>query len=379
MTGRPADSPAMDPPLKPITRVADLADHQARMDQPLVAYRLVQAAGRSPAPAPAFLFGPSDAEITRQIYGQVETPELGVASIADAAVAPTGIGLCGDVAFSAASLNHPYQHVSTIVARLNEMRPPCRQVPGHLVPLFGPAEEDAGHLLIDYLPRLWLLQQAGHALDRLHVLVPDTLAPDLHDVVHALGIAADRIVRYAHWDEMLRTDLLLLPSILRRHERLSPCFGAATRFWTGRMRTTLGLPEPTRTERLYVPEPGRGSLALRNRYRIEAIAERSGYRVVTIDDKGIAERAALFGSAARIIGPYSTALHHSVFSAPGVTVCALRGVGREQGMLQTGLCAALQQRTGYVFGTPENGGYTVDETDFRRALDLMELQTEQAS
>ena len=351
-----------------VARVADLPDHQARMDQPLVSYRLVAPAGRSPAPSPAFLFGPSDAELTRQIYGQVETPEIGVTSIADAAVAPTGIGLCRDVAFSAASLNHPRDHVTTIVARLNDVRPPCRAVPGPLVPLFGPAEEDDGHLLVDYLPRLWLLEQAGYALETLRFLVPDPLGPMLREVVRMLGIAEAQLVHYAHWQEAICTDLLLLPSILRRHERLSPRFAEATRFWIGR----LCLPPPDRREKLYVPAPG-GDAVLHNRDRIEAVAERRGYRIAPIAHLGFAERAALFGRASCIIGPYSTALHYSVFAAPGTTVCALRGTQRTQGTLQTGICHALGQSAGYVFSAQDPGGFTVDEADFRRALELLEL------
>ena len=338
------------------------------MDQPLVSYRVVEPAGRSPAPSPSFLFGPSDAELTRQIFGQMETPEVGVTSIADAAVAPTGIGLCRNVAFSASSLNHPREHVATIVGRLNAVNPPCRDVPGPLVPLFGPAEEDDAHLLIDYLPRLWLLEQAGYKLDTLYFLVPDPLGPMLEDVVRLLGIPDERLVRYAHWRETIRTDLLLLPSILRRHERLSACLGDATRFWIDR----LGLAAPDPQERIYVPAPGAG-LVLHNHLRIEAVAERRGYRIAPIEHLGFAERAALFSRAACIIGPYSTALHYSVFAGAGATVCALRGTGRVPGTLQTGLCHALGQTAGYVLGGQDHVGFAVDEADFRRALELMEL------
>jgi capsular polysaccharide biosynthesis protein len=365
-------------PLAAIARVADLPDHQARMDQPLVAWRLVDGAGRSPAPAPAFMFGPSDAELTRQIYGQTETPEIGCTSVADAALAPTGIGLRQDVAFSAANLNLPREHVATIVARLNQMAPPCREVAGPLAALFGPAEEDAGHLLVDYLPRLWLLEQAGYALETLRFVVPDPLPPFLGALVGQLGIAPERLVRYAHWDEALRTDLLLLPTILRRHGRLSPRFGEATRFWTARLRAAAGLPDPVRADKIYVPDPDTGAAPLRNRYRIEAIAERLGYRVVMVAQMGLAERAAAFGRAARIVGPYGTALHHSVFAASGTAVCALRGTGRAPGTLQTGLCAALGQRCGYVFGQPDPGGFSVEESDFRRALEVMDLMEQSA-
>ena len=360
-------------PLPQIARVADLADHQARMDQPLVSHRMVAPAARSPAPSPAFMFGPSDAELTRQIFGQVETPEIGCTSIADAALAPNGIGLCQNVAFASAALNHPRDHVTTITTRLNQMSLPVREIEGPLVPLFGPAEEDVRHLLVDYLPRLWLMEQAGYRLEKLRFVVPDPLPPFLQGALVDLGFSPDQIVRYAHWDEVLRTDLLVLPSILRRHERLSPHFGEATRFWTARVRATLGLARPELADKLYIPDPERGALALRNRYRIEAIAERAGYRIAPIEQLDLAERASLFGRAARIVGPYSTALHHSVFSVPGTMICALRATGREPGTLQTGICHALHQRAGYVFGTMEAGGFTIDETDFRRALEWMEL------
>lgn len=364
-----------------IARVADLADHQARMDQPLVSYRQIAPAGRSPAPPPAFLFGPSDPELTRQIYGQIETPEIGVTSIEDAAIAPTGVGIRGDVAFASAALNHPREHVATIAARLNEMGggdtvPPCRQVPGPLVPLFGPAEDDTMHLLVDYLPRLWLLDQAGYALDALTFLVPDGLSPFLQDLVAALGIPPARLVRYAHWAEVIRTDLLVLPTILRRHDRLSPYFGQATAFWITRLRATLAQPPPVPIEKLYIATPDRPGLPhLRNRHRIEAVAERRGYRVANPEQMSFAERAALFSRASHIVGPYTSMLHHSLLASEGTRICALRAAQRDSGTLQTGVAAAMGQTVGYVFGGLDhaNCSFNIEESDFRRALDLLDI------
>lgn len=365
--------------LATITRVADLADHQSQMARPLVGYRRVAPAARSPAPPPAFLFGPSGADLARQLHGQIETPEIGVASIADAAIGPTGIGLRDGVAFSGAALNQPPEHVAGIVARLNETRPPCRTVPGPLVPLFGPGSEDPGQVLIDYLPRLWLLDQAGYPPDTLYFMVPDHLPGGLVAVVQALGIPPDRLVRYAHWREVIRTDLLLLPTILRRHQRLSPAFGPATRFWTAHMRRTLGLPAPEPLESLYIRDPNLNNPVLRNGARIEAIAERRGYRIAVLDRMGLAERAALLSRAGRIVGPCAPALRHSVFAAPGAIVCAMRGTEQPQAALQTGLCHALDQRCGLVFGPNDAGGFTIDETNFRRALDFIELPQDETT
>ena len=90
-------------------------------------------------------------------------------------MAPTGIGLRDGAAFCGASLNLPEAHVATITSRLSGAALPVRFVAGPLVALFGPAEESYAQLVADYLPRLWLLEQAGHALAGLRLLVPATL------------------------------------------------------------------------------------------------------------------------------------------------------------------------------------------------------------
>ncbi len=346
--------------LPPTTRIVDITSHAARMDEPLVSFRQVEAAGRSPAPAPAFLFGEVSAAAARAIYGQIETPQTGCYAIADAAVAPTGIALRQGVAFCGEPLNLPAEHVATIASRLNGAALPARFVPGPLVALFGPAEEAYGQLVIDYLPRLWLLEQAGHALPGLRFLLPATLPPRAEDVLGQLGLA--HIVRYAHWEEVIHTDLLLLPTVLRRHERLSAGFGPATRFWVDRLRQAAGLDAPQPAERLYlcVQDGPRGA------DRLQAEARGRGFAVVHPETMDVRDRAALFGRASHIVGPTGAALHDSVFAAAGASVCGLRGAAHE-GFLQTGLCAAMGQAVGYVMA---------GETDIARALESVALQGE---
>ncbi len=351
-------------PVAPTLRIADLAGHAARMEEPLASFRLVEAAGRSPAPPPAFLFGASGAAAARSIYGQIETPETGCYALADAAVGPTGVALRDGVAFCGARLNLPPEHVAAIAGRLNGANLPVRFVPGPLVPLFGPAEESYGQLVIDYLPRLWLLEQAGHALAGLRFLVPATLPPRVEDVLAWLGFAPEQVVRYAHWEEVIRTDLLLLPTVLRQGERLSAGFGAAARFWVERARAGLGLGAPELKDRLYVQGGGGPG----NAEVLEAEAVSAGFRVVAPAAMDLAERLAVFGRASHIVGPYGVALHDSVLAAPGAAVCAWRGVGHEPGFLQTGLCAALGQSVGYVFAG-ETG--VVEVGEFRRGLEVL--------
>ncbi len=328
------------------------------MDEPLVAFRLVEPAGRSAPPTPAFLFGATDAATARALYGQIETPETGCYAIADAAVAPTGIALRDGVAFCGAQLNLPPEHVATITTRLSGAGLPERFVPGPLVPLFGPAEEAYGQLLIDYLPRLWLLEQAGYPLASLRFLLPATLPVRAEELLAHLGLTSEQTVRYAHWEEVIQTDLLVLPTILRKHERLSAGFGDATRLWTGRVRHSVGAAAPALQARVFVSGPEGGG-------RAEAVASGAGFQVVRPDEMEVAARIAAFSAASRIVGVYSERLHDSVFCAPGAKVCGLRSGGHASGFLQTGLGAALGLETGYVFGD--------DGAELTRALDVLGL------
>ena len=328
------------------------------MDEPLVSFRLVEAAGRSPPPAPAFLFGATDAATARAIYGQIETPETGCYAIADAAVAPTGIALRDGVAFCGTQLNLPAEHVATIIARLNGTDLPDRFVPGPLVPLFGPAEEAYGQLLVDYLPRLWLLEQAGYTLSELRFLVPASLPARPRELLAHLGLQAEQFVHYAHWDEVIRSDLVVLPSVLRKHARLSAGFGAATQFWVRRVRGSLAVAAPETRMRVFVSGPGGGG-------RAEALAAGAGYSVIRPDEMGLAARVAAVGAASCIVGAYDARLHDSVFCAPGARVCGLLDGEYHAGFLQTGLGAALGLHTGYVFGG--------DPAELTRALDVFGL------
>ena len=192
----------------------------------------------------------------------------------------------------------------------------------------------------------------------LRFLVPASLPAHAAELLAHLGLAAEQTVRYAHWNEVIQTDLLVLPTILRRHERLSAGFGDATRFWTGRVRHSLGAEAPAPQARVFVSGPEGGG-------RSEALASGAGYQVIRPDELPIAARIAAFSTASRIVGVYGERLHDSVFCAPGAKVCGLRSGGHASGFLQTGLGAALGFETGYVFGD--------DRAELTRALDVLGL------
>ena len=73
-----------------------------------------------------------------------------------------------------------------------------------------------------------------------------------------------------------------------------------------------------------------------------------------------------------IVGEYGSALHTSLFSRPGTTVCALRGSMGHPGFIQSGFGQALGQPTGYVFGEQVDqsgdGRFVIGEPDFAECL-----------
>jgi hypothetical protein len=337
------------------TRLTDIAGHAARMDPPLVSFRQVAAASHSPPPPPAFLFGAFTAETARAMYGQTELPEIGVYAIAGAAIAPTGIPLADGHAFHGAALNLPRDHVSIITDRINQSPLPTRFVPGPLAVLFGPAEEAYAQLIVDYLPRLWLLQAAGYDLATIRYVIPATLPPHAEEALALLNLRPDQLIRYAHWQEVITTDHLLLPTILRRHDRLSPHFAAATHFWTRQILHE----RPAPTTRLFLATP--------HTERLAAIAQSQGFTISSSATLDLPARAALFAGASQIIGSTSPDLLDTVFCAPGLRLVVLQNT---TGFIQMGIGAALGHTTGCVFGEL---GHRIDDADFARALERQAL------
>ena len=323
---------------------------------------------------PAFLLGPANATVLSEVFGQIDTPCVGCFAIADAFVAPTGIAIKDGVAFHAEAFLQPRHHVVTVCDRLNAENPPLRHISGKLAVIYGPAHETWGHWLTDFLPRLWVLQQAGHDLEDLQFLVPPDLRPFARTLLLLCGLREDQLVRYNYFSELVRADLLLMPTGLRAGNRLAPCFADATAFWTARVRRDAATDRP----RLYLSRAGAPQQRqMLNRDAVENVAREAGFEIVRPELLTIADQIRLFSGARMLAGEYGSALHNSVFAGPGAAVCGLRGTSRHPSFLQSGIATSLHQDAGYVFaatdGQDVDQRFKVDPALFRHALEIMAL------
>jgi capsular polysaccharide biosynthesis protein len=362
--------------------IRDIAVHVAEGRAPPVTFREVAPAGQSAVLPPRFVLGPAVPQNLWDIFGQIETPAVGCYALRGARVAPTGIAVCEDVAFHSDAFLHPRHHVVAVIDRLNAEVLPVRDVPGPLAVVYGPAHETWGHWLTDFLPRLWVLREAGYELADIRFLVPADLRPFAWDLLRLCGVEAAQCVVYDHWREVIRTDLLLMPTGLRRLNRLAPCFAAATSFWTGLARERAGpAAAAAAAPRLYLSrDASPQGRKLQNRAVVAAVVAQVGLEPVCPERLAVAEQVALFSGASLIVGEYGSGLHNSVFAPPGAAVVALRGTSRHPDFVQTGIATALQQSLGYVFGITDGGeaeqSFSVDPMLLQRALRLMSLHVD---
>ncbi len=316
-----------------------------------------------------------------ELFSQFELPEVGVYALEDATVAPSGIAIKDGVAFSSPAFIHPPHHFAEVVYRLTGARLPCRRVRGTVAVIYGPGHETYGHWLVDFLPRLWVLARCGYDLGRLRYVVPPELTKVARSLLAHLGIGRSQLVPYRYWSEVLQVDQLLLPTGLRVHNRIGTLFAEATAFWTSRLRARVPEQGETPTHLMVSRHRVIGARILTNRTQIEAIAASRGYTVVHPQEMTLSGQAALFAGARVVVGEYGSALHGSVYAAPGTLAIGLRGTSRHPSFVQSGVAAALGQHSGYVLGdtvlgaTPGDIGqvFTVQPEDFERALDIAAL------
>jgi capsular polysaccharide biosynthesis protein len=351
----------------------DIAAHVREGHAPHVGFIKLDAPAFSLPAGPMFLFGPATRAALNDLFALTPTHDIGCYTLEDAVLAPTGIAIKSGIAFSSPAFIHPPYHVQTVAARLHAVQLPARHVRGPLAVLYGPGHQTYGHWLVDFLPRLFVLAQCGFDILATRFAVPPDITPVATQLLSCIGIRESQLVPYRYWREVIHTDLLVMPTILRAENRFSPHFAAATEFWTAPLMRAAGhnVPGP---ERIFL---SRGQAPsgrhLTNRAQVETLAQERGYTVVHPEKLSVFQQVSHFTGARIIAGEYGSALHGSVYARPHTVIVALRGTARHPSFIQSGLAQSLQQQIGYVLG--ETTGeveqrFTVQPEDLERAFDI---------
>ena len=329
-------------------------------------------------PAPRFIFGRVPQHIFEQLFGELFLAATGCYVIRNGRLISDAIVLHREAALWSNTFNHPQYYVKNVATSngLHRAALPIRRVPGRAAVVYGPGYPVYGHWLVDFLPRLHVLQQAGFNPQALTFVLPYDLPLFGFELMRLVGIPEANILRHNHDKEQLQFDELVVPTILRSASRLHPDFAAASRNWIKCVVGAARAVQPRR--RLYVSRSGvKSGRVLSNRKALEDLAVSAGYEVVRPETLSLEDQIALFRDARSVIGEYGSGLHSTVFGAPSLASMVLRGTSVAPGFVQSGLAEACWQSIGYVFGDSDAHAvdyeFQVKERDFELGLACMEI------
>jgi capsular polysaccharide biosynthesis protein len=327
---------------------------------------------------PRFIFGPYPAELSATYYRLYGIGSVGIFRMHD-------VDLRGDFLlgrrgtfFRCPELNVHEAHIGLETARLSATGKTMLQkrLAGQYVVLAGPGTRVYGHWLVEYLPKIGLLNAAGYNIHELRYLLPTRAEPYVRAWLELFGIGEDRIVSYDSDLDIVVADELLLPTVMHNGTRASPLFEDSIGFLRGLIGLRHDLNGSTYGSRIFLSRSQASqSRALLNRETIEELAVREKFVVVQPEKLSLIDQVRLFHASRAIVGEYGSALHGAMFAPAGTAVCALRGTNLHPGFIQSGIGAVLHQPTGYVFGeTTEPGqrfGFRIDEATFKLCVNLV--------
>ncbi len=312
-------------------------------------------------PPPSLLLGPVPREFGGWYYGDRQAPSVGLFRISD-------VSLQGDRVLRrdnrTVCIEQNGMHPQAIEAA-PAAAPATESRHGEVVVLCGPAYRMYGHWLVDFLPRLHVLTHLGLDLRTLSYLLPGDIAPFARQWLRLLGIADHQVTTYDVGTETCHVAQALVPTAFRGDGRANTLLASAARSLATAVLDTIAVPghagmhRDVPPRRLFVSRRNwnNDSRTLTNAAQVEAQLAEDGFEIVYPEEMSIPDQVRMFSEAGIMVGEYGSGLHNSIFCGPNATVVALRGTAGHPGFLQSGLCAALGQRMGYVFcGTGDEQG-----------------------
>lgn len=202
--------------------------------------------------------------------------------------------------------------------------PRTRALAGTSFVLGAPFCSNFHHWLLDTLPRLGMLREAGHA-DRIdHYLLPHDTRHNWHrEVLAWLGISDDRIVRTGPEDHLVCEELIV-PSYAEpgRDPEQFDYTPEGLNFVRELARPHLP-PDFDLGPHLVISREKAGSRRLVDGETIHAELTRHGFTKVLLEELSLAQQAACFQRAQTVIFPTGGNLANLVFCAPGTKVIEL--------------------------------------------------------
>jgi capsular polysaccharide biosynthesis protein len=174
-----------------------------------------------------------------------------------------------------------------------------------------------GHLLLEVLPRLWLLA----VLREFGAAIPLALSRTVSDHVKAFARMFHdeaNILWYDGDTERVTAPSIVMPSMLHTEYNFHPALNLMVRELVQRHPADTAAPPL-----IYVARANYGEEKLRNAAEVEEMMRGLGFVVVRAGEIGPAQQIRLFAGAKMVVAEHGLALYGTLFSPPGTRIVSI--------------------------------------------------------
>jgi hypothetical protein len=307
--------------------------------------------------APLFVTGSAAQQFAEEHHRSLSNPAPALYAIADAQVHRYGCVVWDDCVLGGEgwpglpSFTAPAARLLGLAASeyfrntTPAIKPRC--VSGVALLLARPGDDIYGHWLIDIFPIVWLAIRSG--MRPQYILQKDTPEYALQ-WLRASGTSDSSLIFYDPESDVLQVECLVVSPGLRRgnclHEELREY-----RDWFEVLAAAQAPRKSRGNRRIFASRRSWTSprRELLNRNMIEDRFRARGFELYEPESDPLAAQISMFRQARWLVGESGSALHNSIFCAPGSLIGVL-GAAQRRPLIQSRLCKIFDQKIAYAVG-----------------------------
>jgi capsular polysaccharide biosynthesis protein len=217
--------------------------------------------------------------------------------------------------------------------------PPMRTFDGTLVSLCSCWSNGYFHWMLEALPKLLLIEQAGHRLADIDLFMVRQKSPALMSFLAHLGIPDNKVFEW-HFAPHIQASRLIVTSSLENYDSSVAPQSIAIEPWASRiMQQRFSLPRPrgARGRRIYIDRENAKFRKVINDSEVKAVLHEYDIEVYTLETLSFEQKRELFTTADVVIGPGGAGFANLLFCQPGCHVLIFYNSGFESNSFWT-LC-----------------------------------------
>ncbi|MEL6590062.1 MAG: glycosyltransferase family 61 protein [Bacteroidota bacterium] len=196
--------------------------------------------------------------------------------------------------------------------------PPVKKLRGKAVVLAIHAGSGYYHWIMEVLPRIKLLEEAGVSLQEVdHIIIVSKMTNFIGEMMDMLSIPRSKIVE-SHWYPHLQADELIVPSLIGNFFEVPKwsCDYLHERF------SDYIYPQQA-DKKLYITRRNCGHRRILNEPQVEAHLKSKGFEIVALETMNMPEKIKVLSQASMIVAPHGAGLANMVVCHPGLKVVEL--------------------------------------------------------